>query len=111
MRFESSPPVRKEPEPRWQALIAIVALGGLYLALPGYLTIGPRWVVPAIVGVLVIPLVVSHQTGRHRIDIALGFTVTTIVTIALILSVALLITAPATYVAMRRRSTAWFSRH
>jgi uncharacterized membrane protein len=94
MRLESSPsPVRREPEPRWQTLIALLAVGGLYLALPGYLTITPSWVLLAIVCVLAVPLVITHRTGRHRWDVFLGFTVTTIVTIAMIVSVALLITA------------------
>jgi uncharacterized membrane protein len=90
---QSALPVRREPEPRWQALIALAATGGLYLALPAYLTIGPRWLFPALVGALLVPLVVTHSTGRHRLNIALGFTVTTVVTATMIASVGLLITA------------------
>jgi hypothetical protein len=33
----------KEPEPGWQALIALLAVGGLYVALPENLTVRPRW--------------------------------------------------------------------
>src|SRR5207248_10800792 len=32
-----------KPEPRWQALLALVAIGGIYLALPPWFTIGPTW--------------------------------------------------------------------
>jgi len=32
-----------KPEPRWQALLAFIAVGGIYLALPDSLTVGPAW--------------------------------------------------------------------
>src|SRR5271169_5042745 len=60
-------------EPRWPALIAVVAVGGMYLALPAGLTIGPRWLFPAIIGVLLVPTVISHRAGRHHLDRSLGF--------------------------------------
>jgi hypothetical protein len=80
-----------EPEPRWQALIAIVAVTGLYVALPASLTMGPTWLVPAIVVVLAAPLLVSHRMGQHRLDMALGFTLTSVLTIAMIGSIGFLI--------------------
>jgi len=43
--------------------------------------------------VLIVPTVVSHQTGRHHIDRILGFTITLLVTLALLMSVILLIRA------------------
>jgi uncharacterized membrane protein len=84
---------RWNPEPRWPALIAVVAVGGLYWALPTGLTIGPRWLFPAIVGVLLVPTVISHQAGQHHLDRMLGFTVTSLVTIEMIISVILLVLA------------------
>jgi len=86
-------PDRWDPEPRWPALIAILAVGGLYLALPAKLTIGPRWLFPAIVIALLIPTVISHRTGKHNLNKFFGFTVTGVVTLAMIVSVALLIKA------------------
>jgi hypothetical protein len=83
----------REPEPRWQALIALLAVGGLELALPRELTIEPRWLFPVLVGVLVLPLVVSHHTGRHRLDSALGLAVLSIVTGGLVVSLVLLVRA------------------
>lgn len=81
------------PEPRWPALIAVVAVGGLYFALPSNLTIGPRWLFPAIIGVLLVPTVASHWAGHHHLDRILGFTVTSVVTVEMIVSVILLIRA------------------
>ncbi len=84
---------RWDPEPRWPAFIAILAVGGLYTALPSYLIVGPHWLFPAIVLVLLVPTVISHGTGHHRVNRFFGFTVTAVVTIGMIASVALLIAA------------------
>src|SRR5262249_50521289 len=84
---------RDEPEPRWPAFIAVLAVGGLYLALPQGLTLGPRWMFPLIVGVLLVTTIVSHRVGRHSLDRTLGFTVTVLVTTQMVFSVARLIAA------------------
>jgi hypothetical protein len=84
---------RWDPEPRWPAFIAIVAVGGLYAALPGYLIIGPHWLFPAIVVMLLVPTVISHGTGHHGINKFCGFTVTVVLTMGMFVSVALLIHA------------------
>jgi hypothetical protein len=86
-------PDRWDPEPRWPALVAILAVGGLYLALPATLTVGPRWLFPGIVIALLIPTVISHRTGKHNLNKVFGFTVTGVVTAAMVASVALLIKA------------------
>lgn len=82
-----------DPEPRWPAWIAVLAVGGLYAALPSYLMIGPRWLVLVIVLVLLVPIVVSHVRGRHLLNRVVGFTVTAVVTAGMIASVILLIGA------------------
>src|SRR4051794_23737979 len=66
-------PNRHRPEPRWPALVAVLAVGGLYLALPASLTIGPRWLLPGLLGGLLIPTVVSHAAGHHDWDRRFGF--------------------------------------
>jgi hypothetical protein len=80
-------------EPRWPAFIAILATAGAYLALPPGLTIGPRWLFPTMVGLLLVPTAVSHSMGRHRLDRMLGFAVTSLITLQLIGSVLLLVRA------------------
>jgi hypothetical protein len=82
---------RWDPEPRWPAFVAIVAVASLYLALPHYLILGPKWLFPATVGVLLIPTLISHRTGHHGINKIFGFTVNVVITIGMIASVALLI--------------------
>jgi hypothetical protein len=82
-----------KPEPRWQALLAFVAVAAIYLALPSSLIIGPTWLLPTLIGVLLVPTVVSHRIGRLSLNRILGFTTSSIITIALMGSVVLLVHA------------------
>jgi hypothetical protein len=86
-----------EPEPRWPAFVAVLAVGGLYTGLPDALTMGPRWLFPSAVLVLLIPTVVFHQTGRHRLNNLFGFAVDAALTLELMVSTALLIAALPTH--------------
>ena len=80
-------------ESRVPPFIAVVAVGGIYLALPEKLVVGPRWLFPALVAVLLAATVIAHRLGYHRLDRALGYVLSTTVTIGLVVSLALLITA------------------
>jgi hypothetical protein len=80
-----------KPEPRWQALLAFLAIGAIYLALPRNLVFGPIWLLPTIIVVLLIPTVVSHRIGKRSLNRALGNLINGITTLALIGSVALLV--------------------
>jgi hypothetical protein len=82
-----------KPEPRWQVLLAVLAIGGIYLALPRNLIVGPIWLVPTLIVVLLVPTVVSHRTGRRSLNRFLGITINGIITLALIGSVVLLVRA------------------
>jgi hypothetical protein len=80
-----------KPEPRWQALLAFIAVATIYLALPRELIIGPAWLLPGLILALLIPTVMSHRTGRRSLNRALGITISSITTFALIGSVLLLV--------------------
>ena len=82
-----------KPEPRWQALLAFLAVGAIYLALPPSLIVGPIWLLPTLIVVLLVPTVISHRTGKHSLNRALGFIINGITTLALIASVGLLVRA------------------
>jgi len=88
-----SPVRQRRPEPRWPALIAIMAVGGLYLALHADLVIGPRWLFPATIGVLLVPTLVSYRTGRDNLNRLLGLVISTVLTAGMVLSVILLVAA------------------
>jgi hypothetical protein len=83
----------KQREPRWPAVLALLAVGGLRLALPESLSAGPDWLLIAIVGVLLIPIVWSRQRGLDSLNKILGYIVTGIVTADMIWSLCLLVAA------------------
>ncbi len=82
-----------DPEPRWPAFIAVLAVGGLYAGLPDALILGPHWLFPSVVLTLLIPTVIAHHTGRHRLNNFFGFAVDAVLTLGLIFSVGLLVAA------------------
>ncbi|HVE56772.1 MAG TPA: hypothetical protein VNB22_08085 [Pyrinomonadaceae bacterium] len=76
-----------QPEPRWHVLIAVSAVAGLYFALPEDLVSGPRWLFPAIVFALVVPTFIMHAKRYHRIERILGFILSGVLTLGMIVSV------------------------
>jgi uncharacterized membrane protein len=92
-RPETDEQARFDPEPRWPALVAVLAVGGLYTALPSSLIVGPRWMFLIVVVLMLIPTVISHYKEYHELNRVLGFAVTAIVTTGMIASVCLLIVA------------------
>src|SRR5437764_9917176 len=67
-----------EPEPRWQALLALLAVGGIYVALPRAFIAGPKWVLPIFIVLLIAPTVVAHRTGKQSLNRVLGILVTSV---------------------------------
>ncbi len=86
-----------KPEPRWQAILAFLAIGGIYLALPPWVIVGPIWLLPALIAMVLVPTVVTHRMGRHSLNHALGIAISSTTTLALIGSVILLVTALPTH--------------
>ncbi len=82
-----------KPEPRWQALLALLAVAGIYFALPRALIVGPTWLLPAIIVILVTPTVIAHRMGRYSLNRVLGIITSSVMTLALITSVILLVRA------------------
>src|SRR6059058_4230697 len=82
-----------KPEPRWQAVLAFLAICTIYLALPRNLIVGPTWLLPTVIVVLLIPTVVSHRVGKLSLNRALGVLINGITTVALMGSVILLVRA------------------
>src|SRR3989440_8735682 len=82
-----------KPEPRAQTVLALLAICAIYLALPRNLIVGPIWLLPTAIVVLLVPTVVSHRVGKHSLNRILGFIINGITTLALIGSVILLVRA------------------
>ena len=71
-------------EPRWPAFVAMLAAAGVYLALPEPLSVGPSWLLLAIIVLLMIPIVVSDRRGNHNVTRTLTFIANGIITIAMV---------------------------
>ena len=94
--MSASPQHIDKPEPRGQAVLAVLAIGAIYLALPRNLVLGPIWLLPTLIVILLAPTVLSHRMGRYSVNRTLGMIINGITTLALIGSVILLVrTLPA----------------
>lgn len=80
-------------EPRWLALIAMLASALLYAALPSSLSVGPDWLLLVVVAALILSTLISHRVGHHRVDKALGYTASGVLTLAMVWSLGLLVVA------------------
>ena len=74
-------------------MLAFLAICAIYLALPRDLVVGPIWLLPTLIVVLLVPTVVSHRVGKQSLNRTLGFVINGITTLALIGSVILLVRA------------------
>ena len=79
-------------EPLWPPFVAMLALGGLYSALPPSLLGGaPRWSMAVIVICLGVPLLFLHHGHNHLLSQVLGYLLNSIVSLALIVALGFLI--------------------
>lgn len=83
----------QKTEPLWPSLIALIAVGGLHIAMPEPLSIGPRWLLLAIIVAIMGPVEILHIRGNHKLCRPLGFVVLSVVTVAMIFSICRLVTA------------------
>lgn len=84
-------PAAIQKEPRWPALIAMLADACLYLGLPQRLSVGPRWLLLAIVLFLLVPIIIAHWRGHIRLTRILTLVANGVITVAMIASLAFLI--------------------
>jgi len=77
--------------PRWEALIAALVIGAAYALLPDDIRLGPRWLLGALIVVLLIPLNGARYAGNYQLVRAFGMIVTGLVTAAITASAILLI--------------------
>jgi hypothetical protein len=94
MKRSETLPGPKHTEPRWPALLALLALGCLYAALPSALLVGgPRWLLLLVVSVLLVPATVAQLKGNHSFSQVMGYILNGVVTATVIWSLTLLIIA------------------
>ena len=80
-------------EPRWPVDLAVVVCAGLYVLLTGRLEVGPKWLLPSMIVLLLIPL--TYRRKRHPNDFKwirrLAISMVALITLANVTSVILLI--------------------
>ncbi len=81
------------PEPRWPVILAVLASAGLPFALPRSLSVLPQWIVAALVAVLIIAAVITHNVNKPRMNQIFGFSLLGVLTIAQLFSLGRLIAA------------------
>jgi uncharacterized membrane protein len=81
------------PEPRWPASVALLACVALYVVLPNRLVVGPRWLLPILIALPLIPL--SATKHRHPNESSwvrqLTIALIALITVVNVVSMALLV--------------------
>ena len=80
-------------EPRWPAVIALLAIGAMHLALPESMTYGPDWLLLVVVAGMLVPVILARRYERHSLNQWLGYGAVGLVTLDMIWSVYRLISA------------------
>jgi uncharacterized membrane protein len=95
-------------------IVAVLASGLFYLALPDEMNAGPPWLLLAVVTLLLVPTIITHRAGRRRLNEALGYLVTAVLTAALLYAIARLVTTLPQHreppiVLLRAAALLWFA--
>lgn len=89
--MSTTPPEVAQPEPRWPALLASIAVTGLYYYLPERLTLGPSWLGTGAILIALLATLISHRGGWHNANHFLGLLTLGLITAGLAWSLAMLI--------------------
>jgi amino acid transporter len=74
-------------------MVALLSVGVLHLALPEPLSLGPDWLLIAVVGAMIIPTTWARRRGFDRLTQIMGYVLSSIVTADMVWSLCLLVTA------------------
>ena len=80
-----------EPEPRWPTALAMIAIGGLFYALPSAMSVGPDWLVLVLVAILMVLAMIFHQRRMHHANQIFGYLAQGVVTLSLAASLVILV--------------------
>ena len=80
-----------DPEPRWPAILGLLAIGVVNLAIPERLSFGPNWLVLSASVILLFPTIAAWRKGKVKLSFILGLVICGLTTAALIWSLLFLI--------------------
>lgn len=80
----------QRPEPRWPAVIGVLAAAVLHFALPDQMRVGPPWLLAGVVVALVVVAWASHHLGHHDINAKAGYAILVVLTGGLLYGVVML---------------------
>ena len=81
-------------EPHWPDALSMLAVGCLYAVLPPPVMGNiPRWLLLAVIVVLLCPTIIAHRREHHALNQVLGYILNGVVTAAIVWALALLIRA------------------
>jgi hypothetical protein len=78
-------------EPRWPAFLAMLSAAGVFWALPEPLSLGPGWLLLAVIVLLMIPIAITNTRGYFKVTRLLTFVALALITVAMIASLIFLI--------------------
>lgn len=84
---------KQQPESRWPSLVAVLATGGIYAALPESLSVGPRWLLAVVGAILALATWAAYAWRYHKTNVFLGYVVSATLTLFMLLSLGRLIAA------------------
>jgi hypothetical protein len=103
-----------QPEPRWPAVVGVLATTGIYLCLPDRLIPGPDWLVLVVICLLLAATMATHRKGKAELHFRLGILLSAVMTAGVVWSLGILISGLLTKRAsptelLRSASTLWVS--
>ena len=87
------PVTHRNPEPRWPAFVATLAVCCLRFALPEGLSLGPNWILFVPVAMLIVLITLAHRKKARRVTEVLGYILNGLVTLDMAISLGLLVAA------------------
>ena len=82
-----------DPEPRWPAVVSVAGVAALQTAVPPSLSAGPVWLLPSIVGALLLATILSHRTHHEQYNSVFAFSLAGVLTFFLLWSLTILVHA------------------
>lgn len=82
---------RREPEPRWTAVVAALTVAVLFYAIPQDLKLAPGWLLLVVVAILLVPTMLFRRLGNDNLNDIFGYAILSSITLAMLTPLIVLI--------------------